>query len=147
MWDVGLSLVVALMAQPQAATLERCEFLEERWVCRYRLPDIELLNDPSSPPLPLPAASPASRDPGVLTEAESELVGRCADAGWMSLCLPAHRREARRLRDAAAAYDSARTRVGVLISEGRCDEAVAHALTGGYLSLARESRGFCADAD
>lgn len=145
MWHTGLVLAAALVGQPQAATLESCEFVEDRWVCRYRLPEIELLGDPSRPPLPAApgGADVAGRDPGVLNEAESRLVARCAEAGWLSLCFPAERAEARRLRDEARAYEAARLRVGELIRDGDCDGATAHALGGGYLALARESQAFC----
>lgn len=135
--------------QPQAATLERCEFVDERWVCRYRLPEIQLLDGgpPAAPltvPVPPPAtASAASQDPGVLSEAEVELVARCADAGWLSLCFPAQRTEARRLRDEARAYEETRQRVGALIGEGECQAARSHALNGGYLGLAREAQALC----
>ncbi|WP_296816624.1 hypothetical protein [Brevundimonas sp.] len=147
MWDAGLILAAALVAQPQAATLESCEFVDERWVCRYRLPDIQLLSEPPDAPVtlpvPLPSAPTTSTDPGVLSESESELVARCAEARWISLCFPSQRVEARRLRDEARAYEAARQRVGELISQGQCQAATAHALSGGYLALARESQGFC----
>ena len=153
MVEIGLILAASLaiqQAQPQAATLEGCEFVEERWVCRYRLPEIQLLDaGPPAAPLtvdvPRPAPpSPVSQDPGVLSEAEVDLVARCADAGWLSLCFPAQRTEARRLRDEARAYEAARQRVGVLIGQGDCEAARSHALTGGYLGLAREAQGLCA---
>lgn len=149
MWDVGLILAVSLAGQPQAATLEGCEFVNERWVCRYRLPEVQLLTSPPTAPetVPMPPATtivPASQDPGVLTDVQSELVARCADAGWFSLCLPPQRVEARRLRDEARAYEQARLRVGELISQGDCTEARALALGGGYLGLARESQALCA---
>lgn len=157
MLEVGLILAASLAVQeaqartqPQAATLESCEFVDERWVCRYRLPEIQLLDaGPPAAPLtvatPPPATpSPASPDPGVLSDAELDLVARCADAGWLSLCFPAQRTEARRLRDAARAYEEARQRVGALIGQGDCDGARNHALNGGYLGLAREAQGLCA---
>jgi hypothetical protein len=158
MWDIVLTLAASLtiqpaqpqgqpQTQPQAATLESCEFVDERWVCRYRLPDIQLVDGGSAPPVPVPlpqpVPAPTSPDPGVLSQAETELVARCADAGWVSLCFPAQRTEARRLRDQARAYDEARQRVGVLIGEGDCRAALTFALNGGYLGLARESQGLC----
>lgn len=157
MLEVGLIIAALVSAQdgseartpqPQTATLESCDFIEERWVCRYRLPEIQLLGLSSPPPVTLPvpmaATAPAtSTDPGVLTEAQADLVARCAAAGWLSLCLPAQRTEARRLRDEAAAYAETRQAVGRLISEDACPDAVARALSGGYLGLAREARGFC----
>jgi len=155
MWEVALVLSASLLAQPQTATLEGCEFVNQRWICRYRLPEIQLLGaEPSTPPtLPVtvPIASPAATtvgtstvaavtpDRGVLSDAESSLVSRCAEARWYSMCLPGQRR----LRDEAQAYDSARRRVGELISEGACDAARSHALTAGYLGLARETQDLC----
>lgn len=161
MWDIALTLAASLaiqqaqpqgqpQTQPQSATLESCEYIDERWVCRYRLPDIQLVDGGSAPPVPITApvpqvvSAPASPDPGVLSQAETDLVARCADAGWVSLCFPAQRTEARRLRDQARAYDEARQRVGVLIGEGDCQAALTYALNGGYLGLARESQGLCA---
>ena len=140
MWDIALTLAASLAiqqaqpqdqprAQPQAATLESCEYIDERWVCRYRLPDIQLVEGGSAPPGPITAPVPqvvataASPDPGVLSQAETDLVARCADAGWVSLCFPAQRTEARRLRDQARAYDEARQRVGALIGQGDCQAA------------------------
>ncbi len=150
MWEVGLILAASLAIQPQAATLEGCEFVNERWVCRYRLPEIQLLTTPpTSPevlPLPLAAPPPQSPDPGVLSETETELVARCAEPGWFSLCLPPQRAEARRLRDTARAYEDTRRQVGELISTGACDQARARALGGGYLGLAREAQTLCAPA-
>ena len=147
MWEVGLLLAASLATQPQAATLEGCEFVDDRWICRYRLPEIQLLTTPpTSPevlPIPLTTAAPASADPGVLSPAETELVARCAEAGWLSLCLPPQRTEARRLRDQARAYQEARLQVGALIRDGDCDGALSRALGGGYLSLAREAQGLC----
>ena len=83
-------------------------------------------------------------DTGVLTEREAQLVSRCADAGWMSLCLPDDRRAARTLRDKQDAYLAVRREVTRLLGEEHCDAAVRTALDGGYLSLARETRDYCA---
>ena len=66
MWDIALTLAASLAiqqaqpqdqprAQPQAATLESCEYIDERWVCRYRLPDIQLVEGGSAPPVPITA--------------------------------------------------------------------------------------------
>ena len=162
MWEISLAMVAAIVSQqPQAATLEGCEFVEQRWICRYRLPEVQLLTSPpttqtsapatppiapTSVPVTVPVTTPplASQDPGVLSESQISLVARCADAGWMSLCLPSQRIEARRLRDESHAYEAARLRVGELLSENHCDEARAFALSGGYLGLARESQTLCA---
>ncbi len=83
-------------------------------------------------------------DAGVLTEREAQLVARCADAGWMSLCLPDDRREARLLRDKQSAYLAVRREVTRLIGDNRCEAATRSALDGGYLALARETREYCA---
>lgn len=156
MWEIGLALAATLATQPQTATLEGCEFVEQRWICRYRLPEVQLLTSPPTSPetvpsapasvplsVPVTTAPPTSADPGVLSEAQTSLVARCADAGWMSLCLPSQRIEARRLRDEAQAYETARLRVGELLSENQCDAARAHALSGGYFGLARQAQEFC----
>ena len=83
-------------------------------------------------------------DAGVLTEREAQLVARCADAGWMSLCLPDDRRAARTLRDKQNAYQAVRRDVSRLLGADDCDAAVKAALDGGYLGLARETRDYCA---
>ncbi len=105
-------------------------------------------------PIISPTAAPviAVVDPGpirpidtdVLTEREAQLVARCADAGWVSLCLPDDRRAARSLRDKQTAYLAVRREVTRLLGENRCEAAVRSALDGGYLSLARETRDYCA---
>lgn len=82
-------------------------------------------------------------DSGVLTERETQLVARCADAGWMSLCLPDDRRAARTLREKQDAYLAVRREVTRLLGDSRCDAAVRSALDGGYLALARETREYC----
>jgi len=165
MWEIALALAATIVTQPQAATLEGCEFVDERWICRYRLPDVQLLTSPptspetiptspASVPLSVPVTTTASSttvattsalslDPGVLTDSQASLVARCAEATWMSLCLPAQRVEARRLRDESRAYEAARLRVGELLSENQCDSALSFALSGGYLGLARQAQAFC----
>lgn len=165
MWEVALVLSASLVAQPQpqAATLEGCEFVNERWICRYRLPEIQLLGaEPSAPPtlpvtVPIPASTTASAgvsgaaavatDRGLLSETEASLVARCAEARWYSLCLPGQREEARRLRDEAQTYEAARLRIGELISNGDCDAARSQALTAGYFGLAREAQDLCVTAE
>lgn len=158
MWEIGLILAAAIASQPQAATLEGCEFVEQRWICRYRLPEVQLLTSPPTTPStvatapattiplsPVTTAAVISTDPGVLSEAEISLVARCAESNWMALCLPSQRVEARRLRDQAQAYESARLRIGTLLSENDCEAARVHALSGGYLGLAREVQSLCAE--
>lgn len=169
-----ISLMFTLLAAPVAAsppqavqaTLQSCAMEGGRWVCRYAVPDIEIVPVPGSDivadapavilgeapaatpppgaPAPAPAAPAARLDAGVLTEREAQLVARCADAGWMSLCLPDARREARSLRDKETAYRTVLREVTRLLGEDRCDSAVRAALDGGYMALARETRAFCA---
>lgn len=106
---------------------------------------------PASPAAPTvtPSATAAEAGPirpidaGVLTEREAQLVARCADAGWMSLCLPDDRRAARTLRDKQNAYQAVRRDVARLLSDDQCDAAVKAALDGGYMGLARETRDYC----
>ncbi|ADK99498.1 hypothetical protein [Brevundimonas subvibrioides] len=164
-----LALVVAPPAPaPQAvqATLQSCAMEQDRWVCRYQVPNIEIIpftGDASEleltprtgpAPSPVPGDTPAGTTPtevaaagseaGILTEREAGLVARCADAGWMSLCLPDDRRAARSLRDRQVAYQTVQRSVTGLLAEDRCEEAIRAALDGGYLGLAREARAFCA---
>ena len=168
-----IGLMLALMAvapAPQAvpATLESCALEQGRWVCRYTVPSIEII--PFTGPGPgsdievttratpdattVPAAMPPETAPpiadavpsesGILTEREARLVARCADAGWVSLCLPDDRRAARSLRDRQVAYQTVHRSVTGMLAEDRCDDAVRAALDGGYMGLAREARDFCA---
>lgn len=185
-----ISLMFALLAGPLSApadqavqaTLQSCAMEGGRWVCRYAVPDIEIVPIPGSdivteapaailgaaptiegsspgtlPPAPTvtepagpPVAAPLDPGPvrpidtGVLSEREARLVSRCADAGWMSLCLPDDRRAARSLRDKQDAYLAVRREVTRLLSDDDCDAAVKAALDGGYLALARETRDYCA---
>lgn len=109
---------------------------------------------PRAPTVSAPAPAPTTTaavdpgpvrpiDAGVLTEREAQLVARCADAGWMSLCLPDDRRAARTLRDKQEAYLAVRRDVTRLLGDDQCDAAVRTALDGGYLALARETRDYC----
>ena len=116
------------------------------------LPPAPIVTEPAAPPVSPPVAPPVVADPGpiqpidtgVLTEREARLVSRCADAGWVSLCLPDDRRAARSLRDKQDAYLAVRRQVTRLLSDENCDAAVKAALDGGYLALARETRDYCA---
>ena len=170
---IGLILALAIAAPAPAtqavqATLQSCAMEQGRWVCRYQVPDVEIIPftgdaselGPTSRTGPAPStvtgespieAAPttvaiaiASSEVGILTEREARLVARCADAGWMSLCLPDDRRAARSLRDRQVAYQSVQRAVTGLLAEDRCDDAIKAALDGGYLGLAREARDFCA---
>lgn len=115
------------------------------------LPPAPAVTEPAAPAISPPVVPAVVADPGpiqpidtgVLTERESQLVSRCADAGWMSLCLPDDRRAARTLRDKQDAYLAVRREVTQLLSDDDCDAAVKAALDGGYLGLARETRDYC----
>ncbi len=134
-----------------------CESTPEGWVCR--MPPVILRPSPSgavvmtgppatSAPLPpaMPALVPAAETSSVEADRQARLIARCADASWLSLCLPDDRREARALRDAANVRAALRSDVTRLLSEGKCDEAVRAALTGADMALAWEVRNmnFCA---
>lgn len=127
------------------ATLQGCAMEGDRWVCRYQMPEIRVVEQPPQSlgveAAAVTAVGPA--DAGVLTDEERAFVARCADAGWLSLCLPGDRRRARDLRDAAQAYEARRRDVAALLAQGRCDAAVTTALEAGHLNLAREARTFC----
>jgi regulator of protease activity HflC (stomatin/prohibitin superfamily) len=110
------------------------------------------MTDPQAGSAPVQAPVPALAPPAELSSAEANrqarLIARCADASWLSLCLPDDRREARALRDAANVRAALRTDVTRLLSEGKCDEAVRVALAGADMALAWEVRNmnFCAPA-
>lgn len=161
-----IALLLALAAEPAAgesqATLQSCDMTPSGWVCHYQMPSVTLLVSPDgkapvtttplSPPpttiVPaptrtLPAVPAVSEVEKAETARQARLIARCADANWLSVCLPGDRKEARRLRDEMAVRAALRTRVTGLLSENRCDEAVKVALAGGDLPLAREARDFC----
>lgn len=165
---IALMLALTVLTpqeQPQEAraTLQGCRMEDGRWVCRYQMPEIEIVPvqpgggpvnrmasasaDPPPAPIVQPAITlPPITDVGALTEDEARLVSRCADAGWLSLCLPAERRAARDLREKARTHEALRLTVTRLLSENRCDDAVRTALEGGALNLATQARAFCAAA-
>lgn len=161
---------------PQAvqATLQSCAMEAGRWVCRYAVPDIEIVPLPGNdivadapavvlgerpseaasatevaplPAAPATAAAPERRtvtlEAGILSEREARLVARCAEAGWMSLCLPDDRRAARQLKVKEDAFMAVRRDVTGRLAEDDCDGAVKAALDGGYLDLAAQARTFC----
>jgi hypothetical protein len=155
-----LILLLASTAPPQQAEqafIRSCDMTAAGWVCRYSLPAVAAVPAPfgettadDGPPepgrlIPADAGSPpvavAPNEPAA--EAEARLILRCAEASWLSLCLPGERRQARRLRDAALAREALKLQVTRLLSEDRCDEAVRAALVGGDLDLARQARAFC----
>lgn len=127
------------------ATLQGCAMEGERWVCRYQMPEIRVVEQPPQSLTAVPAAPSAGAPPdeGVLSDEQRALVTRCAEASWLSLCLPGDRRRARALKASADAYDASRREVTGLLAQGRCDAAVTVALEAGHLNLAREARGFC----
>lgn len=132
--------------QTVQATLKGCATENGRLVCTYVVPQEYEMNATAeaAPPSSASATRVIAADAGVLNDAEKRLVARCADAGWMSLCLPNDRREARALKERADAYEQARLNVTRLLGEDRCDDAVRSALEGGHLNLARQAREFCA---
>ena len=146
-------LLLALAGSPAdqeaQATLQSCEMTAEGWICHYRMPPVTLLGttDGAVPVVVAPPVVPAIPLPPAIDPAEAarqaKLIANCADAGWLSLCLPGDRREARRLRDAAVVSAALRREVTKLLSENKCPEAVKTALAGGDLALAREARQFC----
>lgn len=129
------------------ATLQGCAMEEGRWVCRYQMPEIRVVEEAPTrlSVVPPPTAAETPPDVGVLGDADRALVARCADAGWLSLCLPADRRRAREMRDSAASYEAVRREVTASLAQGRCDAAVTRALEAGHLNLAREARAFCGE--
>ena len=156
-----IALLLALAAEPAAAesqaTLQSCDMTPGGWVCHYQMPSVTLLvspdgkapvtTTPTAPATPpaatLPVVPPVSEVEKAEAARQARLVANCADAKWLSLCLPADRREARRLRDEMSVRAALRTRVTGLLSEAKCDEAVKTALAGGDLPLAREAHDFC----
>lgn len=158
--------------QAVKANLDSCAMEQGRWVCRYTVPDVEIIPfvgspseaDPGpsegdvAPPTLAPrevpvqpvqtaatatVAAPTLVEPSILTPEETRLMNRCAEAGVFSLCLPDDRRQARAFRERQTAYDATRRTVTGLIAEDRCDAAVRAALDGGYLALASQVRAFC----
>ena len=154
---IALLLALAGAAPPEGehATLQSCEMTPSGWVCTYTIPAVTLLGTANAPPpqviltpttrLPLTTAAPPQPDSPEKIEAarQARLIANCADAGWMSFCLPKDRREARRLKAAALASAALRTQVTHLLSENKCPEAVKTALVAGDMTLAREARAFC----
>lgn len=134
-----------------------CESTPAGWVCRMPAvilrgapPGAVVMTDPPAISVPVPPTAPTLALPAEVDTAEANrqarLIARCADASWLSLCLPDDRREARALRDAAIVRAALRSEVARLLSESRCDEAVRTALAGGDMALASEvrNRNFCA---
>lgn len=148
MFSLLLALSVTPAIQQERATLP-CEMTPTGWVCRYQMPAVTVQGVPpttvvvESPPQP-PAELPGTAVSTVEADRQARLIARCADASWLSLCLPGDRREARILQEAATARAALRGDVTRLLSEKRCDDAVRAALAGSDMALAREARDFCA---
>ena len=158
---ISLLLAVALGQVPDAApapqearaTLQSCETTAAGWVCNYQMPAVILrpappgsvtMTDPPAISVPVPSSVPTLVPPVEISSAEADrqarLIARCADASWLSLCLPDDRREARVLRDAAIARAALRREVYQMLSENRCDEAMRTALAGADMALVWEVR-------
>ncbi len=146
-------------SQEAQAMLQSCEMTPQGWVCNYQMPAVILrgappgsvvMSDPPAITVPVPPTVSTLAPPAEISSAEADrqarLIARCADASWLSLCLPDDRREARALRDAANARAALRADVSRLLSEDRCEDAIRTALAGGDIALAVEvrSQNFCA---
>ncbi len=140
-------------SQEAQATLQSCEMTPAGWVCNYQMPAVILrgappgsvvMTDPPAIAVPVPPTVPTLVSPVEINSAEADrqarLIARCADASWLSLCLPDDRREARILRDAAIARAALRREVYQLLSENRCDEAMRTALASADMALVWEVR-------
>lgn len=151
---LAIALTLLVLSPPQAApagpptgaraTLESCLFEDGRWVCRYQMPDITVVPaGPDGATGPAAAAAPAPVDAPALSAAEEDLVLRCAEASWLSLCTPAQRRTARHLQARAEAEAALRRTVGARLAAGDCAGAERLALEAGRLGLAAEARRLC----
>jgi hypothetical protein len=165
---ISLLLALSLGQTPESAVVSQlppdpqetrmpCESTPEGWVCRMPAvvlrgapPGSVIVTDPPALSVPvLPTGwtlAPPVETSSAEANRQARLIARCADASWLSLCLPDDRREARTLRDAAIARAALRSEVSRLLSESQCDEAVRAALAGGDMALATEvrNRNFCA---
>lgn len=154
---LGLGQVpAAAPATPEAQELRvPCESTPAGWVCKMpavilqpSAPGSVVMTDPPAISVPVPPTAPTLVPPVEISSAEADrqarLIARCADASWLSLCLPGDRREAAILRDAALARAALRSEVTRLLSEERCEDARRTALAGGDMTLAWEVRNFCA---
>jgi hypothetical protein len=155
---LGLGQAPELAPAPQSApaTLQSCQTTPDGWVCNYRMPSVILrgappgtvvMTDPPAVSVRVPPTVQPAPPPEISSaeaDRQARLIARCADASWLSLCLPGDRREARILRDAANVRAALRAEVTLLLSEDRCEDARRAALAGGDLTLAWEVRNFCA---
>lgn len=156
---ISLLLAISLGQVPDAPPVSPdtqevrvpCESTPAGWVCR--MPPVILRPSPpgsegttGSPATsaPVPPSVPTLTAPVEVNTAEADrqarLIARCADASWLSLCLPDDRREARALRDAAVARAALRREVYQMLSENKCDDAMRTALASADMALIREVR-------
>ncbi|ALL14085.1 hypothetical protein [Caulobacter henricii] len=158
MYLLLLALAQGPAPQEAQAALQSCEMTSKGWVCHYQIPSVTVVRPldaaatsatpgettSATPPAAAPDTRPsADKADSALAARQARLIANCADATWLSLCLPGDRREAKILREAAQAAATLRGKVTALLSESRCDEAVKTALAGGNMALAREARDFC----
>ena len=159
MWLLLLALADGTPPQEARAALQSCEMTPSGWVCTYKMPPITLIGTPeggtttAAPPATVTvpqgvAASlpviPPRTDAEVREEARrARLIAKCYQPGWLSLCLPGERKEAKVLKAEADSRAQLRARVTSLLAESRCEAAIKAALEGGDLALAREARTFC----
>ena len=150
---LGLSQVpdaAPVLPDPQEVRVP-CQSTPAGWVCR--MPPVVLRPSPPGPGVatdapansaPVPPSVPTLAAPVEMNTAEADrqarLIARCADASWLSLCLPDDRREARALRDAAVVRAALRREVYQMLSENRCDDAMRTALASADMALIREVR-------
>lgn len=155
--QVPEGVAVSPPADPRQVNLP-CESTPQGWVCR--MPPVILrpsppgsggATDPSANSA-VPPSVPDLANPAEINTAEADrqarLIARCADASWLSLCLPDDRREARALRDAAVARAALRREVYQMLSENRCEDAMRTALASADTALILEVRtlNVCAPA-
>lgn len=158
---ISLLLAIGLGQTPEGVTVSPppdsqevrvpCESTPAGWVCKMPAmilrpspPGSAVITDAPAISVPVPPTAPTLAPSAEISSAEANrqarLIARCADASWLSLCLPDDRREARALRDAAVVRAALRREVYQLLSENRCDEAMRTALAGADMSLVWEVR-------
>ena len=158
---ISLLLAIGLGQTPEGVTVSPppdsqevrvpCESTPAGWVCKMPAmilrpspPGSAVITDAPAISVLVPPTAPTLAPSAEISSAEANrqarLIARCADASWLSLCLPDDRREARALRDAAVVRAALRREVYQLLSENRCDEAMRTALAGADMSLVWEVR-------
>ena len=138
---VWLAFSIALLSQEQVQT---CGEELGKWVCRTPAPlDYGSPQRATRDGLAAGAALGAAMRPRSADE-RNAMLRQCARTRWWeTLCTSAEEREGRALLEADARTATLRQSVLDHLSEGRCEEAIRAALSGGDLSLAREARDFC----